>query len=191
MLARVLGALLILTPITALAHPIPIDDQPDGKVRLYVPPSEAELALFEVAIEIFNECLHGKAQRTCVKPVRPVGMWTTVPGPTPPRPDPTSHCWEPFDGFLVCPALDPHRAACRLTPSDQVPNVDYCAREDPNRSVVEIDQPDPPVVEPPKERHDRKGKRGKKGKRGHDKGKGGKKGKDRDKGKRDKRQDEH
>lgn len=188
MLARVLGVLLVLVPCGALAHPIIVDDVPDEKVRLFVPPSEAELAMFEVAVEIFNECLHGKAQQTCVMPKRPVGMWTTVPSPTPERPDPTSHCWEPFDGFLVCPALDPHRADCRLTPSDQVPNVPFCAREDPNRSVTQVDRPERPVVEPPKEKREKKGPRDKR--RDKERGKD-RKGEGDGKGKRDKGRDKH
>ena len=79
----------------------------------------------------------------------------------PPVADPNG---EPFDGFIVCPALDRHRAACRLASSDQVPNVPYCARDNDRDKVerrseladlTETDDNRNEPPEPPQQNEDR------------------------------------
>jgi len=158
--------LVLLIPITAAAQSVRVDG--DGYVRQYVRPSEEALAEYELAIEVFNACLHrGKALQPCPKPERPAGQWSRAEAP------PVADSWEIF-GVPIRWAGDPH--ACSLAATDRVPNQLFCARDsrdrptDPERAdrptdpePERVDRPEPPAPQPPPEP-----KAGKKGKRhGH------------------------
>ena len=128
---------------------------------------------FEDEVEAFNACLKaGKSAVPCVRPDR--RQIAQVPTPTPrpaeERPGTSAGCWEIIPGLEICPASDGHEVDCRLARKDQVPNVDFCAREDPNRrefepgtSFIRSPPPEPPKpVEPPVEPPTRPSRKSKK-----------------------------